>query len=78
MLWPRDATRPSLAYAVAHARSQCGDDEAGEGDAARQDHMSAHDLTSSATASETLCIKSLSLSPRQGSVMPCPGALIPS
>ena len=38
------STRPSLTYAVAHARSQYGDDEAGEGDAARQDHMSAHDL----------------------------------
>ena len=28
------STRPSLTYAVAHARSQYGDDEAGEGDAA--------------------------------------------
>ena len=46
------STRPSLTYAVAQARCQCGDGDAGEGDAARQDHMSAHDLTSSANASE--------------------------
>ena len=43
---------PFLTYAVAHARFQHGDDEAGEDDVARQDHMSAHDLTRSATASE--------------------------
>ena len=46
------STRPSLTYAVALARSQHGEDEAGEGDAARRDHMSAHNLTSSVTASE--------------------------
>ena len=48
----RSSTLPSLTYAVAHARSEYGDDEAGEGDAAQQDHMSAYDLTNSATASE--------------------------
>ena len=46
------STRASLTYAVARTRSRYGDDEAGEGAAARQDHMSAHDLTRSAGASE--------------------------
>ena len=35
----RKLTQPSLTYAVAHARTQYGDDEAGEGDVVRQDHM---------------------------------------
>ena len=35
----RKLTQPFLTYAVAHARTQYGDDEAGEGDVVRQDHM---------------------------------------
>ena len=38
--------------AWADARSQYGDDEAGEGVVAQEDHMSADHLTRSATASE--------------------------
>ena len=46
------STRTSLTYAWACVRFQYGDDEACEGDVARQDDMSAHDMTRSAIASE--------------------------
>ena len=46
------STRTSLTYAWACVRYQYGEDEAGEGDVAGQDDMSAHDLTRSETASE--------------------------
>ena len=45
-------TGPFLTYAVAHARFQHGDDEAGESDVARQDDTGAHDLARSATVSD--------------------------
>ena len=46
------STGPIQIYAVARACFQNGDDEAGEGDVAKQDEMSAHDPIRSATASE--------------------------